>query len=168
MSLNEIIDGTATAVDTDPSQAAVLFQASASSGAGVASTITSRQHVFTVDEPPTLGGTDTAANPVEYALAALISCQVVTYRFWAARLGIALDQITIEAEGDLDVRGFFGLDPDVRAGFGAIRLEATVTGPESPERYQQLQEAVDAHCPVLDLFGNPTPLTTQLRVGTAA
>jgi putative redox protein len=168
MSLNEIIDGTATAVGADPTLAAARFQASAAWSGGVASTITTRQHVFTVDEPPTLGGTDTAANPVEYALAALISCQVVTYRFWAARLGIAVDEITIEAEGDLDVRGFFGLDSGVRPGFTAVRLEAVVVGPESPERYQELQEAVDGHCPVLDLFGNDTPVSTKLRVGTPA
>ena len=32
-----------------------------------------------VDEPPTLGGEDTAPNPVEYYLASLLSCQIVTF-----------------------------------------------------------------------------------------
>ncbi|WP_059013590.1 OsmC family protein [Streptomyces specialis] len=168
MSLTQIIDATASAVAADEKNASVVFRAAGSSPDGVASTIRARQHVLTVDEPPTLGGADTAANPVEYALAALVSCQVVAYRFWAAKLGIALNGITVEAEGDLDVRGFFGLADDVRPGFSAVRVAATLTGPESAERYEELQAATDAHCPVFDLFGNPTPVTTELKVTTRA
>ena len=119
---------------------------------------------FVVDEPASLGGEDAAANPVEVALGSLIACQVVTYRFWADRLGIALEGVDVEAEGDLDVRGFFGLDDGVRPGFGAVRLRVALSGPESPQRYEELKAAVDAHCPVLDLFGNATPLSVELTV----
>jgi putative redox protein len=65
-------------------------------------------------------------------------------------------------EGDLDIRGFFGFDGDVRPGFSAIRLDVTVTGPESQDRYQELAAAVDEHCPVLDLFANPVPVSRTL------
>ena len=71
----------------------------------------------------------------------------------------------MKAEGDLDVRGLFGVDENVRNGFGSIRLNITITGPESQERYEELRDAVDAHCPVLDLFANPTPITSQLVKG---
>jgi hypothetical protein len=53
----------------------------------------------------------------------------------------------------------------VRAGFSAVRLAITVTGPESPERYEELRAAVDAHCPVLDLFVDPTPVTISIAKG---
>jgi len=52
----------------------------------------------------------------------------------------------------------------VRPGFIGVRLEITPTGPETAERYQELAEAVDAHCPVLDLFTNPTPVQRKLAV----
>ena len=68
----------------------------------------------------------------------------------------------MRAEGDLDLRGFFGVDETVRPGLTAIRLDVSVTGPESPERYQELAAAVDEHCPVLDLFRNPVPVTRTL------
>jgi uncharacterized OsmC-like protein len=163
--LNAITEATTDAVRADPANAAVVFRAGAKGTGAVASTIRAGRHTLTVDEPPALGGEDTAANPVEFALASLISCQVVTYRFWADRLGIRIDDIAIESEGDLDVRGFFGLDETTRPGFGDVRLTVTLTGPETPERYAELHEAVDAHCPVLDLFANATPVTTHLKVG---
>ena len=40
----------------------------------------------------------------------------------------------------------------------------TVSGPETPELYRQLQQAVDAHCPVLDLTRNATPVPTSVQV----
>ena len=92
---------------------------------------------------------------MQYALASLGSCQAITYQFWAEQLGIGFDTLSVRVEGDLDIRGFFGFDDSVRPGFSAVRLEVTVTGPESPERYEELAAAVDEHCPVLDLFANP-------------
>lgn len=165
--LGAIITATAGAVAADPSRAGVQFSASGTGSGWVATDLTSRQHAYVVDEPASLGGDDSAANPVEVALGALISCQVVTYRFWAARLGIRLDDVAVTAVGDLDVRGFFGLDDDVRPGFGDVRLEVRVTGPEPAERYAELHATVDEHCPVLDLLRNPTPVRTTLTTATA-
>lgn len=128
----------------------------------VASRITAGKQVFFVDEPAALAGDDIAASPVEFALGALISCQIVVYRLYAQTLGIRVDSITANAEGDLDVRGLFGVDDTVRPGFSAVRLSVRVTGPETDERYEELHAAVDAHCPVLDLFANPTPVTVTL------
>jgi putative redox protein len=70
----------------------------------------------------------------------------------------------VRVEGDLGLRGFFGVDDEVRAGFTAIRVEVTVAGPESEERYAGLAAAVDAHCPVLDLFQNPVPVSRALHL----
>ena len=99
---------------------------------------------------------------MQYALASLGSCQAITYRLWAAQLGVTLDSITVRVEGDLDLRGLFGVDDTVRPGFSAVRVEVTVAGPESAERYAQLAAAVDEHCPVLDLFKNPVPVSRTI------
>jgi putative redox protein len=37
-----------------------------------------------------------------------------------------------------------------------------VTGPETSERYAELAEAVDEHCPVLGLFRNPVPVSRAI------
>ena len=39
-----------------------------------------------------------------------------------------------------------------------------VTRPETKDRYRELQDAVDAHCPVLDLTRNATPVTTSVQI----
>ncbi|WP_213576294.1 OsmC family protein [Rhodococcus sp. USK13] len=165
--LSSVIAATSDAVAQNPANAQVVFRASAQAHDAVASTVTLGKYSVEVDEPPALGGDNAAANPVEYYLASLLSCQVVTYRFWADKLGIRVDDISARAEGDLDVRGFFGFDESVRTGFGEVRVVVTLTGPESRERYRELQEAVDAHCPVLDLTRNSTPVHTVVETLTS-
>jgi uncharacterized OsmC-like protein len=132
--LNEIIHATGAAVADDVDNAVVVFRADGEGVRQVATDIRIGDHRITIDEPPALGGENTDPNPVETALAGLLSCQVVTYRFWAAKLGIPLDRIQVETEGDLDVRGFFGIDDAVRPGFGEIRVKVELLGPAGPER----------------------------------
>ncbi|KRF33798.1 osmotically inducible protein OsmC [Yonghaparkia sp. Soil809] len=152
-------------IAASPASAQLTYRVSGEGEGSVATRIRAGEHEFVVDEPGALAGDDVAASPVEYALGALISCQVVVYRLYAQALGIRVDEIDIAAEGDLDARRLFGIDESVRAGFSDIRLVITITGPETLERYDELRAAVDAHCPVLDLFANPTPVSAVVRKG---
>lgn len=149
-------------ISNAPSSAALTFRAHGQGIGAVATRVTAGAHEFVVDEPAGLAGDDVAASPVEVALGALIACQIVVYRLYAQNLGIEIDSITADAEGDLDVRGLFGIDESVRPGFSGVRLTIKVTGPETDERYEELHRAVDAHCPVLDLFANATPVEVTL------
>ncbi len=162
MSLGSLIADTRKAVDDDPANAQAQFTAQGTLVGVTEVDIRTGAHSFKVDEPAALGGADVAANPVQYALASLGSCQAITYQFWAEQLGIGFDTLSVRVEGDLDIRGFLGFDDSVRPGLSAVRVEVAVTGPESPERYQELAAAVDQHCPVLDLFANPVPVTRTL------
>ena len=166
MPLTEVIEATKSAVAADAKNAQAVFRSENDLvGVTEVASLAGSGHHVTVDEPESLGGGNVAANPVEYALTALGSCQAITYRFWAAHLGLALDNVRVEVEGDLDVRGFFGIDDSVRPGFGAVRVRVRLSGPEPAERYEELARAVDAHCPVLDLFSNPVPVQRQLSIG---
>jgi hypothetical protein len=53
--------------------------------------------------------TDTGPNPVEAVLAALATCQEITYRAYATTLGIPLESVSVTLEGSLDLRGFFAV-----------------------------------------------------------
>lgn len=156
--LNQLI-GTLT---TTPAHARASYRAETSLAEGFQADVRARQHTIVIDEPEALGGTDAGASPIEAVLAGLVSCQAISYQVWAAKLGIAVDRVGVEADGDIDLLGFFGIDPDVRAGYGGIRLTVTLEGPESRETYVALADAVDAHCPVLDNLRNPVPVSRTL------
>src|SRR6266545_3091658 len=70
-----------------------------------------------VDEPYELLGQNTAPNPQEMLMTALNACIMVGYVAGAAVKGIILERVEIETAGELDLRGFLGIDPDVRPGY---------------------------------------------------
>ncbi len=149
-------------ISKDTANAQLTYKVRGSGLGSVATKVQAGRHIFDIDEPAGLAGDDTAASPVEIALGAFIACQVVVYRLYAQNLGIAIDEINAVAEGDLDVRGLFGIDPNIRPGFSEIRLTVHVAGPDTDERYQELRRLVNANCPLLDLFANPTPIRVNL------
>src|ERR1035441_3645309 len=116
----EIFTGTQVALGAEPAQAAATFQAQSRLGDGLDSTVAIRQFNVGVDEPQGLGGQDTAPNPVEYILAALGSCQEITYRLYADALGIPLNGVSVQLTGAIDLQGFFNVRQDVRPGYQTI------------------------------------------------
>ncbi len=156
----EVINATTVALKNNPKLAIVRPKTSTALVVGTATQVSVRSgvHEFTIDEPPALAGTNLGASPVEHLLASLGSCQVITYQLWAAKLGITVDTIEVTIAGDLDVHGFFGLNPDVRAGFQSIDVTVSLTGPETDERYAHLTKLVNEHCPVLDVLTVGVPV----------
>jgi uncharacterized OsmC-like protein len=125
---------------------------------------TVRAHTVEADEPRSFGGTDAAQSPVELLLTSLATCQAITYRLWAAELGIALDRVGVEVTGDIDLSGFLGLDDGARAGYESVQVRVTLDGPEPRERYEELAEAADRHCPVLDALAHPVTVERVLTL----
>jgi len=150
-----------------PSTALTTFRVESRQVDGLNSTVRTRSFTIEVDEPPTLAGRDLAASPVEYALAALATCQEITYRLHADALGVPLDGVAVTLEGDLDLRGFFGSDASIRPGFSAIRGTVTLDSSAPAEELERLRAYVNTVCPVLDLFTNPTPVQIDLLTTTA-
>ena len=164
-----LVHDTRAALAGAPAGATITtFRADSRQVAGLRSDVRIRDFEIAVDEPPILGGKDSAPNPVELALAALASCQEITYRLHADHLGIPLDAVAVSLEGDIDLRGFFAVDDSIRPGFQSIRGTVTLESSAPPEDLDRLKAHVDAHCPVLDLLSNPTPLTLELRSAVTA
>lgn len=164
--LAQIVDQTSAALTGSPTAGVITPAARTALVADTATKVdvVTSAHSFVIDEPASLGGTNEGANPVEHLLAALAACQVITYRVWAAKLGIEVDTVEVDADGDLDIRGFFGVDDTVAAGFSGIRTRVRISGPESPSRYAELTRAVEAHCPVLDTLTRAVSVTTQVDI----
>jgi uncharacterized OsmC-like protein len=86
--------------------------------------VIAHRQTFTMDadEPAILAGNDHGANPVEHLLHALASCMTTSMVAHAAVRGIRIEELESTLEGDLDLRGFLGLDGGVPKGYTAIRV----------------------------------------------
>jgi putative redox protein len=168
-----VVGANAAGITANPAARIAHYKVESRQEEGLRSRVNIRQFTFDVDEPASLAGTDTAPSPVEYALAALATCQEITYRLHADALGVPLDGVAVTLEGDIDLRGFFGSDASIRPGFLAIRGTVTLDSPAPAEDLERLRTYVNSVCPVLDLITNPTPvqidlITTSAREGNAA
>ena len=93
------------------------------------------------DEPPMLAGEDQAANPVEHLLHALASCLTTGIVAHAAVKGIPIEELESELEGDIDLNGFLGLNPEVPKGFTNIRVKFRIkTDPKNLKMLKRLCE----------------------------
>ena len=106
-----------------------------------------RRFAIDIDEPFELGGGNAFANPQEYLLAALNACMMVGYAALCALQGITLQKLEITTEGDIDLRGFFGLDPAVAAGYRQLKSQVMIKGDGTEEQFQKIHQMVLATSP---------------------
>ncbi|HPD16937.1 MAG TPA: OsmC family protein [Planctomycetota bacterium] len=114
------------------------------------------------DEPPVLLGTDEGANPVEYLLHALASCLTTSLVYHAAVRGIHIEEVESTLEGDLDIRGFMGLAPDVRKGYQNITVTFRVKSDAPAAKLRELAN----FSPVFDVVSHGTKV--DLKIETRA
>jgi putative redox protein len=167
LALKDIIVATQADLRDNPEHANATFAADSRQVDGLRSETKIRQFSLTIDEPPNLGGTDRGPNPVELVLAALATCQEITYRAYATALGIPLEGVSVKLEGALDLRGFFAVKDGVRAGFNDVRGTVQLKSSAPPADLAKLKEVVDAHCPVLDILRAPVPVDLKLETQRA-
>lgn len=121
--------------------------------------------VLEADEPPVLLGQDRGANPVEYVLHALAACLTTTMVYHAAARGIEIRGVESKLQGDLDLRGFLGLDPNVRKGYRSVRVEMLVDSDASPAVLRELAQ----FSPVYDIVSHSLPVEVVVKTrGSAA
>ena len=97
---------------------------------------------------PATGGSGLAACSGDMLLEALVACAGVTLTAVATSLGIAVDEGTVSAEGDLDFRGTLGVDREAPVGFRAIRLRFDLKTSASEEQLAKLLTLTERYCVV--------------------
>lgn len=168
---------TIASVEKDPSLARFQFRAHSEWKEGARSETriqnfrhageedTSRERPFVLqgDEPPALLGDNTAANAVETVLHALASCLAVGFVYNAAAKGIRVESLDFDLEGDLDLRGFLGLDENVRPGYSEIRVDYRVEADAPRDELVELCEYAQKTSPVVDLLRNPVDVSVSME-----
>jgi uncharacterized OsmC-like protein len=117
-----------------------------------------------VDEPHELLGQNTAPNPQEMLMTALNACIMVGYVAGAAVKGITLQSVEIETDGELDLRGFLGIDPGVRPGYEAIRYTVRIKGNGTLEQFREIHETVMKTSPNYFNISHPVRIDAKLEV----
>ncbi len=114
------------------------------------------------DEPPLLLGTGKGPNPVEYLLTALAACVTTALVYHAAAKGIVLKSVESRLEGDIDLRGFLGIDKNVRNGYQEIRVYFKIDADVPDEELEELVKLGPTYSPVYDSITKGVPVKVQL------
>ena len=134
------------------------------SGFGIVGEEVPRRFSFDIDEPYELGGSNAFPNPQEYLLAALNACMTVGYVAQCAIRGITLERLEIETGGEIDLRGFLGIDSNVPPGYESLSYTVRIKGDGTEEQFAEIHEAVMATSPNFFNFANAVALKPTLVI----
>ena len=158
----EAVGSLVAAIKDDPAKAQTTWRSTVEWLGGFRSDATVREFApVPSDEPPALGGTDAAPNPVEQLLGALGNCLAVGYAANASAAGIRLKDLRIELEGDLDLHTFLGL-ADGNAGFESIRATVHIDSDADDAAIDELHRKVTATSPVGHTLSRAVPVAVDL------
>lgn len=121
-----------------------------------------RNFELATDEPEALGGGDSAIDPVELLLASLATCVSIGFATQAAVRGLDFEDLVIETEGEIDIRGYLGLSDDVRKGFTRIRYTARVRADATDKQLEELRRIVERTSPMFDNIINGVPIEGRI------
>jgi uncharacterized OsmC-like protein len=123
-----------------------------------------RRFSIDIDEPSELGGADRFANPQEHLLAALNACMMVGYVAQCAVRGITLESLEIETDGEIDLRGFLGIDPAVPPGYENLRYVVRIKGSGTKQEFAEIHQVVMATSPNVHNVSRPVDLKPTLVI----
>jgi len=121
-----------------------------------------QDHTLMADEPAALLGTDSAPNPQMLLYAALSSCVLNTFVVSASARGIAIEELTFDLEGELDLRGFLGIDETINPGYDELTLVCRVRGNGTREQYQACLDAGTRYSPNFQSLTKPVNVKYRL------
>lgn len=120
------------------------------------------ESTFEMDHPETFGEEDNAVTPVEYVLVGLGGCLSGGIAAVAQNRGIQLRSVKATIEGDMDILGILGADPDVRNGFNNVRVNYEIDADASEEDIEALVAQSQKRSAVFDIVTNPTNVTVSV------
>lgn len=121
-----------------------------------------RNFTIIADEPGPLLGSDTAPNPQELLISAFNACMVVGYVAQAALRGVTLTGCRVETEGELDLRGFLGIDDAVPTGYRRLSYTVTLESDGTREQHEDIHQAVMGTCPNYFNLAQPIQMCGRL------
>jgi uncharacterized OsmC-like protein len=122
-----------------------------------------RRFSFDADHPEIFAADDHGATPVEYVLVGLASCLTAGVASVAQNRNIQLHSVRATLEGDMDLQGILGIDPEVRNGYQGIRVLFDIDADASPEEIEAVVAQSQKRSAVYDIVTNPTFVEVEVR-----
>jgi len=117
---------------------------------------------YDVDHPECFASEDHGATPVEYVLVGLVGCLTAGVAAVAQHREIQLRSVKATIEGDMNVLGILGADPDVRNGFESITVRYDIDADASREDIEAVVAQSQKRSAVYDIVTNPTNVTVEV------
>jgi uncharacterized OsmC-like protein len=117
------------------------------------------QTTFDADHPAVFAAEDNGITPIEYLLVGLASCLTAGVASVAQNRGIQLRSVESTVEGNHDIRGILGVDPDVRNGFNDIKITFNIDADATQQEIEALVAQSQKRSAVFDALTNPTDVT---------
>jgi uncharacterized OsmC-like protein len=148
----------------DPGTAVITLRAAGTLDAdGIACRVETGRALVEAGLHPSTGGTGELACSGDMLLEALAACAGVTLRAVATALAIDVAGGTVNAEGDLDVRGTLGVDREAPVGFRAIRLRFALDTGADDTQLASLLKLTERYCVVLQTITGGVAVDTTLE-----
>jgi uncharacterized OsmC-like protein len=117
---------------------------------------------FDADHPELFASEDNGATPIEFVMVGLASCLTAGVAAIAQHREIQLRSVTATIEGDMDVQGILGVDPEVRNGFSGLKVSYKIDADASEEDIKALVAQSQKRSAVYDIVSNPTDVTVEV------
>ena len=118
---------------------------------------------FESDHPLVFAAEDNAATPVEIVLVGLASCLTAGVAAVAQVREIQLRSVKATVEGDMDIAGILGADPEIRNGFSNVRVTYDIDAAATPAEIEALVAQSQKRSAVFDILTNPTNVTVEVN-----
>lgn len=122
-----------------------------------------KPHIWMIDAPPGLDGTDMGPSPLLAILGSIGACIIAITKFWAKIMDIQIDEMKVYSRGHINLGSLFGIDDNMLPGYDKLEPIIRIKSPESEERINEMMEKVYSHCPVITNFKGATPLKVSFK-----
>ena len=118
---------------------------------------------YTADHPEVFASEDLAPTPVEFLLVGLSSCLTAGVAAVAQNRGIQLNSVKATIEGDMNILGILGGDPEVRNGFNDIRVHFDIDADADKADIEALVAQSQKRSAVFDVVTNPSNVAVTVN-----
>jgi uncharacterized OsmC-like protein len=118
---------------------------------------------YDADHPEVFAAEDKAPTPVEFVLVALASCLTAGVAAVAQNRNIQLRSVKATIEGDMNVLGILGGDPEVRNGYQNIRVNYEIDADAGADEIAALVAQSQKRSAVFDIVANPTNIAVTVN-----